>query len=1118
MTSNNFMGWLIAAVVVGTTATSAAADAENAPKVDLAIERKNAGAALVELGESAGIQIAVPSGISRQKQLGPITGSYTVVEALDSLLKDTGLAYHFAGTDSVAIGLDQDEPTAGGAAPEPAPAPEPADDDADDEDVELIVVTGSRLARQPGQMDRQVAVYDRLDIEATGAGTLEEFMRRIPQSFNAPTSNGAAFAGTFGSTSNYFGAAGVNLRGLGERATLVLIDGKRTARGGVLGEATDINQIPLSMIEHIEVIFDGASAIYGADAVGGVVNIITRKDYQGVDARITHNQPAGGGTADTTFSLGATRSWGDANKGSVTVSYQYATRDPLNGDERDLRFATSTTVDEPPYGWPPNLQASPQYDFAAGGFVPVPLFLLDADGNPVPVGDPTGVTEVFRSRMPDDSDGMLTLADFRGLEPVPGSFPEAGLGLIPGRDDHAWSVRVRQELTDTLVVTGSVSLTGGDTYVLESNQNRFLTAEPLMESPWGTRGTPFTPFASQVQLWAEFDFLPDVERFTEKEALIANLALDGRFGEAWEWQVSAYRATSENRGLHLNEMDGGRLYCVGSPFGAQCEEDPRLGTLNIFHLPYFGLSSEEEFVDVLVVPDSRTINESTNTEYEFTVRGPLFEAPGGAARTLLSVSRRSEVTYLFDESGTIEGETLGVFPILGGSGLGPDIAYQNEMSRHTDSVAAEINIPLFGRDNARPGLNGLDLTFSARYDDVRSEGGVIRDEEFACCPRQTTLLSETQLTLEDPVTAWSAGFVWRPTDWLRFRANVNGAYAAPPLVAYVKPTIRTYNTYQFRDQNFRPILDENGNPYTVDRISVHGGNPHLERENNTSRSFGFDVMPEAVPNLVVRVNFHWNELVNRIGNLQPAWRGLDPTAFGPELPHISVDEETGRLIWPNGGYRFNLGKVETNGIDVDVTYFVETDFGDFDARFDYAHITESLWRQVDDCGAGNASCSYEAYGQPVDVVADLPLQELGPDFFTASPFTVTPAHRFDLRVGWAWKGWRVDVSTAHQSETVTRVSRYRRETGERIRGSNTVRAANPVDLSVRYDFEQSEWKPDYLRHTRIFFSMPNIFDDNASFDLQPVFPADAGGVFDPIASRPRGRAFALTVEKKFGVD
>ena len=1110
------LGWIAAAIAMafGTIATAAAAADER--KVSLDIERKNAGAALVELGESAGIQIAVPSGISGEKELGPINGRYTVVEALDSMLKDSGLAYHFAANDSVAIGLDEAEPDGGG---DGGGVIEPAllEDDEED-DVELIVVTGSRLPRQPGQMDRQVAVYDRLDIEATGAGTLEEFMRRIPQSFNAPTSNGAAFAGTFGSTSNYFGAAGVNLRGLGERATLVLIDGKRTARGGVLGEATDINQIPLSMIENIEVIFDGASAIYGADAVGGVVNVITRKDYQGVDARITHNQPAGGGTADTIFSLGATRSWGETNTGSVTVSYEYATRDPLNGDERDIRFATSTTVDEPPYGWPPNLQATPRYDFANNTFTPVPLFLLDADGNPVPVGDPTGVTEVFRSRMPDDSDGMLTLADFKGLEPVPGSFPEAGLGLIPGRDDHSWRVRMRQELTDTLTVSGSVSLTAGDTYALESNQNRFLIAAPLSEGWQGTTGTPFTPFASQVQFWAEFDFIPDVERFTEKEALTANLALDGRFGEAWEWEVSAYRATSENRGLHLNEMDGGRLYCVGNPFAGQCEEDPRLGTLNIFHLPYFGLSSEEEFVDVLVVPDSRTTNESTDTEYEFTVRGPLFEAPGGAAQTLVSVSRRAEVTYLFDESRTIEGDSLGAFPNAGGSGQGFDIAYENEMSRHTDSLAAEINIPLFGRDNARPGLNGLDLTFSARYDDVRSEGGVIRDQESSCCPYQVTVLSETPVTLEDPVTAWSAGFVWRPVDWLRFRANVNAAYAAPPLVAYVKPTNRIFNTYTFRDENFRPLLDENGTPYTVDRISIYGGNPNLERENNTSRSFGFDVMPEAVPNLVVRVNFHWNELVNRIGNLQPAWRGIDPNTIGPELPHLSLDEETGRLIWPNAGHRFNLGKVETNGIDVDITYFVETDYGDFDARFHYAHLTESLWRQVDDCGAGNAVCSYEAYGQPVDVVADLPLQELGPDFVVASPFTVVPAHRFDLRVGWAWKGWRVDVSTTHQSETVTRVSRFRRETGERHRGSNTVTAANPVDLSVRYDFEQAEWKPDFLRHTRIFFSMPNVFDDNASFDLQPVFPTDAGGVFDPIASRPRGRAFALTVEKKFGVD
>ena len=1107
MTSNSLFVRRLIAVSMALMATAVMANEANEREVDLAIERQGAGAALVELGESAGIQVAVRSDVSRDIELGPIKGRFTVAEALESMLKDSGLVYRFGDGDSVAIGMAraaEGDGTAGGGG---AASPASADTGDDEEEVETMIVTGSRIERKPGEIDRQVTVYDRVEIEASGVTTVEEFMRRLPQSFNAPTSNGAAFSGSFGSTSNYFAAAGVNLRGLGERATLILIDGKRTARGGVLGEATDINQIPLTMIERIEVIFDGASAIYGADAVGGVVNVITRKDYEGVDLGLVHSRPQAGGATESRVSFGGTHSWGDVRKGSVTLSYEYFTRDTLNGDDRDIQFATSTVVDEPAYGWPPNIQSGRVYDPVIRDFVQRPLFLLDANGNPVPVGDPSGVTEVYRTRMPDNADGELTLADFKGLQEEPGSRPEAGFGLIPGRDEHAVRLGFRQGLARDMVLSGSVFYGWGDTYALESNQNRFMVTEPLRQGWQGLTGTPHTPFQGPAQLWGEFDFLPDVERFTEKESVNASVALDGRINDAWEWELSASRATSQNHGLHLNEMSGSRLYCVGHPFAGQCEVDPRLATLNPFHLPYFGLSSEEEFIDVLVVPDARTINESTDMAYEFTVRGPLFQAPGGSAQSLFSVARRSEESYLFDETGTIEGDRNGAFPTLGVR------LYDEEMSRESNSFSTELNVPLFGSVNARPGLQGFDVTVSARYDDVRSEGGIVIVEEFIPSPRQFVRLSETEFTLDDSVAAWSAGFVWRPVDWLKVRANINESYAAPPLTSYVKPQVRTLSTIMPRDSGFMPYLDENGNPISIDIISVYGGNPELEQERNTTRSFGFDLAPQAIPNLVVRVNFHWNELIDRIGNLQPA-TGIHPDDYAIQ-PHITVDEATGRLVRPNSGYRFNLGRVQTNGIDVDLTYYVETPLGDLDARINYGYLDESLWRHIDDCGSGGDFCHYPAYGESVDVVERLPILSLGPNFNIASPFAVAPRHRVDFRFGWSRGGWRVDLSSSHQSRTITEVSRYNRETQERILGTNTVTAANPVDLVIRYDFEKVARKPRIFNNTRIQLSVPNVLDDNATFDLQPRFGTDPGGVFDAIASRPRGRAFTLTFDKTF---
>ena len=116
-------------------------------------------------------------------------------------------------------------------------------------------------------------------------------MRQLPQNLNSTTET---IGSSLNNVSNFTGASTVNLRGLGSESTLILIDGKRIGYNGFLGGVTDISKIPLSMVERIEVILDGASAIYGSDAVGGVVNIITRKDYEGIELDFNHNWPSGG--------------------------------------------------------------------------------------------------------------------------------------------------------------------------------------------------------------------------------------------------------------------------------------------------------------------------------------------------------------------------------------------------------------------------------------------------------------------------------------------------------------------------------------------------------------------------------------------------------------------------------------------------------------------------------------------------------------------------------------------------------------------------------------------------------------------------------------------------------
>jgi len=144
-----------------------------------------------------------------------------------------------------------------------------------------VEVTGSRIKRIDTETSSPVQVVTREQIERSGAFSVTEVLKRTP-SANAGSFDENAVA------SFTPGAGGVSLRGLGVGATLVLINGRRVAPFGFAsgGQTTfvDINQIPVDVVERIEILLDGASAIYGSDAIGGVINVILRKDFNGLQA------------------------------------------------------------------------------------------------------------------------------------------------------------------------------------------------------------------------------------------------------------------------------------------------------------------------------------------------------------------------------------------------------------------------------------------------------------------------------------------------------------------------------------------------------------------------------------------------------------------------------------------------------------------------------------------------------------------------------------------------------------------------------------------------------------------------------------------------------------------
>ncbi len=209
-------------------------------------------------------------------------------------------------------------------------------------DVERIQVTGSHIKRNDLEGPSPVTVITRDTIDKSGFDNLQQLLERMPVS-------GAGTFSTRGnsqdSTAN--GAAAVSLRGFGADATLVLINGRRVATSafaeGIVNTFVDINSIPVAAIERIDILKDGASAIYGSDAVAGVVNVILRKDYVGTDMALGYGGTTGPAYDETTFST----VWGTGDeKSNATLIFDYFNNGQIDNAELG-RFGTANQV---PYG------------------------------------------------------------------------------------------------------------------------------------------------------------------------------------------------------------------------------------------------------------------------------------------------------------------------------------------------------------------------------------------------------------------------------------------------------------------------------------------------------------------------------------------------------------------------------------------------------------------------------------------------------------------------------------------------------------------------------------------------------------------------------------------------
>jgi iron complex outermembrane receptor protein len=271
--------------------------------------------ALRDIALRTGRSIIAPDELVRTRQAPALSGMLTVEQAVGRLLE---------GTDLVVRPVDETlviERSPAGDAPGATGSKEAGEP--------AIVVTGTHV--RGAAPTSPVITLTRRQIDEAAPASVEELMRRVPQNVSAGVSQeNFAVEGTGADITDH--GAGINLRGLGQRATLVLVDGRRIAPGGT-GSFVDVSLIPVSALERVEILTDGASAIYGSDAVGGVVNFILRDDVRGIEPMLQVGTSTRGGGEQVLAGLSAGTDW---RGGRGLLSYEFRGEGEIRASQRDF--------------------------------------------------------------------------------------------------------------------------------------------------------------------------------------------------------------------------------------------------------------------------------------------------------------------------------------------------------------------------------------------------------------------------------------------------------------------------------------------------------------------------------------------------------------------------------------------------------------------------------------------------------------------------------------------------------------------------------------------------------------------------------------------------------------
>ncbi len=739
--------------------------------------------------------------------------------------------------------------------PENAPA-------SSDVPAEEIVVTGT-LLRGIAPVGTNVVGVDRTQIQATGATSTNDVLARIPQissSFNRAVVSTGTDAGTTISRPNIrnLGASGAN-------TTLVLVDGHRIVGAGVLQTTPDPDVVAPGLIERIEIVPDGGSSIYGSDAIGGVINFITRKRFDGFEVNGRY------GFADDyyQYDVNATagRDWGT---GSLYASYVFTKHDAIFGRDRDYVR-----------------QISPSTSCGPGT---------------VTVGT-VGTASAVSYALPGLAANTSNLCDISD-----------NASIVPDEQRHTAFAGLSQDLSSGLSVDIKAFYTHRETnpYIDQFRATGTITSANPFFRPIGAATTQtvafsyapvFGPSNRQTTLLDEWGVTPS---FTAKLGGGWQLRALGNYGRS---------ATSiQQRNLNTSAQSAA-LAATGTgsalnPYDLSATNPTVLANIGNFEL--YGRSVQE-------LGNGRVI-----------LDGSPISLPGGDVRLAVGAEVIWE-SYRVRQGNRVIGD--------------PNLLPGGQSDRTARSVFGEVAIPIFGAENGFTGMRALTLSASARYDDYSDFGDTFNPK---------------------------VGLTWKVVDGVSLRGNWGRSFNAPSLAdtgaatsqVTVAPLLVLPTLLGVSVRN--PAVPAASPLQSI--ILVAGGNRDLQPQTAETYSFGADIQPTFIPGLKLSGTY-WNvrfknqiavafgsnlyapglesfyinnptlaQVTGRAGDAQVTGAFFNGAGIAPATSVAAVFASPVRPYLLADLRRNNLGSVNTDGLDFNAAYFLETGFGSINASATGSYI------------------------------------------------------------------------------------------------------------------------------------------------------------------------------------